>query len=150
MVFVTHDQTEALALADRIVLMREGCIEQLGTPEELYNKPVTTFAARFMGYDNLFEVSGGSLKNDSGKLPMHYDTDAAFLAWRPGGITIGHGPYQGVVTGVAFAGEHREYLLDTKLGNVKADAPAGAQEYAMGANVSFDLPQTTARKLRGP
>lgn len=49
MVFVTHDQTEAMSMADRIILMREGRVEQSGTPTELYEEPVSTFAARFIG-----------------------------------------------------------------------------------------------------
>jgi sn-glycerol 3-phosphate transport system ATP-binding protein len=48
-VYVTHDQIEAMSMADRIVLMREGRIEQEGTPEELYERPATIFAARFIG-----------------------------------------------------------------------------------------------------
>jgi sn-glycerol 3-phosphate transport system ATP-binding protein len=49
MIYVTHDQTEAMTMADRIVLMREGRIEQNGPPQELYNRPATAFAARFIG-----------------------------------------------------------------------------------------------------
>jgi sn-glycerol 3-phosphate transport system ATP-binding protein len=48
-VYVTHDQVEAMSMADRVVLMREGRIEQEGTPEELYARPGTLFAARFIG-----------------------------------------------------------------------------------------------------
>jgi sn-glycerol 3-phosphate transport system ATP-binding protein len=49
MVYVTHDQTEAMTMADRVVLMREGHIEQTGAPHDLYNKPATTFTAQFIG-----------------------------------------------------------------------------------------------------
>ncbi|MFZ5541706.1 MAG: ABC transporter ATP-binding protein [Pseudomonadota bacterium] len=48
-VYVTHDQIEAMSMADRVVLMRDGHIEQEGTPDELYSRPATTFAARFIG-----------------------------------------------------------------------------------------------------
>ncbi len=48
-VYVTHDQTEAMSMADRVILMREGCIEQIGTPGELYDTPATTFTASFIG-----------------------------------------------------------------------------------------------------
>ena len=70
MVFVTHDQAEALAMADRIVLMRDGKIEQLGTPEDLYARPETTFAADFIGFENIFHVKDGSLVSDRGALPI--------------------------------------------------------------------------------
>ena len=49
MVYVTHDQTEAMTMADRVVLMRDGRVEQNGAPEELYNRPATAFTARFIG-----------------------------------------------------------------------------------------------------
>ena len=54
-VYVTHDQDEALSLADRIVVLREGRVRQIGTPEELYARPATLDVARFMGYRNVFE-----------------------------------------------------------------------------------------------
>lgn len=55
-VYVTHDQAEALAVSDRIAVMKEGRIEQLATPEELYRKPRTPFVARFLGNENI--ISG--------------------------------------------------------------------------------------------
>lgn len=62
MIYVTHDQIEALSLSSRIVVMNEGEIEQIGTPEEIYESPATPFVARFMGFDNRLEgtvVSSG-------------------------------------------------------------------------------------------
>ena len=55
-VFVTHDQDEALSLADMVVLMREGRIEQIGSPREIYGRPQTPFTAEFLGAANLLEV----------------------------------------------------------------------------------------------
>jgi len=59
-IFVTHDQEEAMTMSDRIAVMRYGAIEQLGTPEELYERPQTDFVARFLGVSNLLdaEVAG--------------------------------------------------------------------------------------------
>ncbi len=60
--FVTHDQVEALAMSDRVVLMNQGEIEQIGAPQELYTRPATEFAARFIGANNLIAgqlVEGG-------------------------------------------------------------------------------------------
>jgi ABC-type Fe3+/spermidine/putrescine transport system ATPase subunit len=56
MIYVTHDQIEALSLSSRIIVMNEGNIEQTGTPEAIYQKPATPFVARFMGFDN--QLSG--------------------------------------------------------------------------------------------
>ena len=55
-VYVTHDQEEALSMSTRIVLMKSGKIEQLSKPNELYEKPVTSFAAKFMGFANVFSI----------------------------------------------------------------------------------------------
>ncbi len=55
-VYVTHDQEEALSLADRIVVLREGRVQQIGTPEDVYTEPVNRYVASFMGYRNLFEL----------------------------------------------------------------------------------------------
>jgi sn-glycerol 3-phosphate transport system ATP-binding protein len=59
MVYVTHDQTEAMTMADRVVLMRDGHVEQNGTPEELYNRPATAFTARFIGTPPMNLISQG-------------------------------------------------------------------------------------------
>ncbi len=59
-VFVTHDQHEALTLADRMAVMRAGRIEQLGTPQEVYERPASAFVAGFVGRSNLFEVDVGA------------------------------------------------------------------------------------------
>ena len=56
-VYVTHDQEEALSMSSRIVLMNEGEIEQLSNPNELYDKPNTSFAAKFMGFSNIYSIS---------------------------------------------------------------------------------------------
>lgn len=60
-VYVTHDQTEAMSMADRVILMRAGQIEQIGTPDELYDRPATTFAASFIGTPpmNLISLAKG-------------------------------------------------------------------------------------------
>ncbi|MET8370829.1 ABC transporter ATP-binding protein [Micromonospora profundi] len=59
-VFVTHDQEEAMNLSDRIALFNDGRIEQVGTPESLYEAPETLFTARFLGDSNVFELSGSA------------------------------------------------------------------------------------------
>ena len=54
--FVTHDQEEALAVADRVAVMRSGNIEQIGTPEDLYTRPATSFVATFIGLSNTLDA----------------------------------------------------------------------------------------------
>lgn len=74
-IYVTHDQTEAMTLADRIVIMNEGVIQQVGSPQELYNRPANKFVAGFMGSPamNFFEVTfkNGRITNHKGlDLPL--------------------------------------------------------------------------------
>ncbi|MEH2508927.1 sn-glycerol 3-phosphate transport system ATP-binding protein [Nitrobacteraceae bacterium AZCC 1564] len=61
MIYVTHDQTEAMTMADRVVLMRDGRIEQNGTPEELYNRPATAYTASFIGTPPMNLVTRGEV-----------------------------------------------------------------------------------------
>ena len=58
-IYVTHDQEEAMAIADRIIIMKDGKIQQIGNPKDVYEKPVNRFVASFMGECNLFENEGG-------------------------------------------------------------------------------------------
>ena len=147
MIFVTHDQAEAMALADRIVLMKDGKIEQLGTADDLYNNPQTKFAADFFGFENIFTVKGNDISGKSGSLAFGFDVADGHMAWRPGSVIVGNGPYRGIVRGVAFAGEQREYDIESALGQIKASSPATDPVFEIGAPVAFDLPRAGARHL---
>ncbi|MBP53943.1 MAG: putrescine/spermidine ABC transporter ATP-binding protein, partial [Marinobacter sp.] len=63
-VFVTHDQEEALSMSDRVVVLKDGAIQQLGTPREIYERPANLFTARFVGETNLFPGYLTSVEND--------------------------------------------------------------------------------------
>jgi spermidine/putrescine transport system ATP-binding protein len=63
-VYVTHDQEEALTMSDRIAIMNEGVLEQLGTPAEIYEKPQTKFVAGFIGESNIFEAQIAGVENN--------------------------------------------------------------------------------------
>jgi spermidine/putrescine transport system ATP-binding protein len=85
-IFVTHDQEEALTLSDRIAVMNEGVIEQMGTPEEIYNHPQTPFVARFIGSIN--EFSGTLTSLEDGRARVHtaageFEISAARKGSRP-------------------------------------------------------------------
>jgi putative spermidine/putrescine transport system ATP-binding protein len=68
-VAVTHDQTEAMTMSDRVAIMRDGLLEQVGTPEQLYREPATLFAARFLGETNLVPVAAGRLEGFGAPAP---------------------------------------------------------------------------------
>jgi putative spermidine/putrescine transport system ATP-binding protein len=149
MIFVTHDQGEALALADRIVVMWKGAVEQIGTPEEIYDRPVSAFVADFVGFENCFAVERGGLKTADGVVPLAapIPEGAAGLAWRPEAVALGGGPFQGVVRGASFAGATRQYLLDAPpLGAIKAEVPAALPPRGIGTMLKFENP--TGSRLR--
>jgi len=152
MIFVTHDQAEALALADRIVVMKSGKIEQIGSPEDIYNRPTSSFVADFVGFENIFPLENGKMKTGAGLVDLSGSLSseapsAAGLAWRPRMVTLGTGPFQGTVRGTSFAGDSREYLLDSPLGPIKAEVEASRPAHALGAGLSFDLPAEKAAPL---
>ena len=149
MIFVTHDQIEALALADRIVVMLNGGIEQVGTPEEIYNKPVSAFVADFVGFENVFALENGKLATSNSLVELSAPVPQAVkgLAWRPRMVILGSGPFQGTVRGTSFAGNVREYLLDTPLGPIKAEVDAELPTHAIGSTLPFDLPLAAAAPL---
>ena len=148
MIFVTHDQVEALALADRIVVMKGGAIEQIGPPEDIYNRPVSSFVADFVGFENIFALDGGKLQTPNGLVALSGAVpDEAGLAWRPRMVTIGEGTFEGTVRGTSYAGNTREYLLDTPLGPIKAEAEADLPVHELGTSLKFDLPPEKAARL---
>ena len=115
-VFVTHDQVEAMTLADKIIVMNAGQIEQYGTPQEVYHQPATTFVAEFIGAPsmNLMDVTGadGTLRTAHGvPLAAHPFDGAAVLGIRPEHIGVGD---MGIPANVLFRedlGSHTVLLL---------------------------------------
>ena len=99
--YVTHDQEEALTMSDRIAVMNRGRIEQIGTPEELYDRPATRFVASFIGDTNFLpgRVIGRT---------------AVTIAVRPERIVLGpprEGALTGTITDVVFLGTARKYVV---------------------------------------
>ncbi len=138
-VYVTHDQEEALSLSDRVVVMSDGRIEQIGTPFEIYNFPSTAFVASFVGTLNL--VAAGVIDAGTGRLSIDGQeirtakavTGAGAdgrvtLAVRPEGISLGEGPagsnrLRGTVEDINFLGSIVRLRLG--LGDGNAPGPAG-------------------------
>jgi putative spermidine/putrescine transport system ATP-binding protein len=112
-VFVTHDQTEALALSDRIAVMEKGRLAQLGTPEEIYERPASPFVARFVGRINaLAAVAGadGRLRVDGAGVPAASrlpEGARATVMVRPQHVQLrpGGGGLAGRITGLTYVGD---------------------------------------------
>jgi putative spermidine/putrescine transport system ATP-binding protein len=118
LVFVTHDQEEALAMSDRIGVMNAGRLEQVGAPAEIYDRPRTRFVAEFIGEINLIEgaISSGRFAAADGRgLPAPPAGDGpAALALRPEKLRIvapGDGVIDGVVSDASFLGDQVLYTV---------------------------------------
>jgi len=94
MIYVTHDQEEALALADRVVIMRDGEIRQIGTPWEIYKEPKTSFIAEFVGISNFITAKKKNGNVQFGRLELAVsnindtDSETVYLAIRPENIEL--------------------------------------------------------------
>jgi ABC-type Fe3+/spermidine/putrescine transport system ATPase subunit len=92
-VFVTHDQEEALTLSDRVAVMNEGAVEQIGTPREIYERPRTRFAADFMAVANLLRVTVEAVED--GRARLRAAGGIALLSTAPG-FRVGESAWIGV------------------------------------------------------
>ncbi|MDO4976541.1 MAG: ABC transporter ATP-binding protein [Eubacteriales bacterium] len=121
-IYVTHDQEEALTMSDKIVVMSEGRMQQIGTPEDIYNEPVNAFVADFIGDSNIFNgiMTGKCLARFCGAQWKCVDDIAEgthiTAVVRPEDINFtepSKGTIQGVVTSVIFKGMHYEITVES-------------------------------------
>jgi multiple sugar transport system ATP-binding protein len=89
MVYVTHDQTEAMTLADRIVVLRDGVIEQVGTPLELYNRPANTFVAGFIGSPKMNLVPARVVERTGDSVRLQFGQQSTVTLPAPAGLNTG-------------------------------------------------------------
>jgi putative spermidine/putrescine transport system ATP-binding protein len=139
MVFVTHGQDEALALADRIVVMDRGRVQQADRPDRLYRAPATPFVAGFIGQMNLIpgEVEAGRFRHDALTLPAPVPDGPALLAVRPEAMEMRPGAGPGRVQRVTDFGSHAVVEIDLACGQrLKVQLPE-APETAGGAPVTL-------------
>jgi spermidine/putrescine ABC transporter ATP-binding subunit len=158
LVFVTHDQEEALAMSDRIGVMNSGRLEQVGAPAEIYDRPRTRFVAEFIGEINLIEgtMSGGRFAAaDGGGLPARSAGDGpAALALRPEKLRIvaaGAGVIDGVVSDASFLGDQVLYSVALAGGRrlfVKEGNPGTGALRRNGASVGLRWEAQDAAILR--
>lgn len=156
-VFVTHDQSEALAMSDKIIVMSAGRVEQTGTPEDVYNRPASAFVAGFLGASNLLEAQ--VVARENGQVILHTvefgrtavpmsqaatlgDTKQAKLMIRAEKLTLGPAgetPTQAVVETVDYQGQLARYFLRVGDTSLTAMNMIDGQPFASGATVSLRL-----------
>lgn len=157
-IFVTHDQDEAMSVSDRIVVMRNAVVQQVGTPTEIYRHPNSTFVADFIGRSNFIQVEGVVKSGDNATVtalgssftvPAHSETSSSNsqLLVRPEAITVSRNPVAGLISGsgvvsmVIYYGEHVEYTLTTPSGEVVATTtdPEPSEILKVGDQASFSF-----------
>ena len=136
-IFVTHDQEEALTMCDRIAVLDQGVVQQVGTPLELFDHPANRFVAQFVGSVNLLERDGG------------------LVAFRPHSVVLGDVPgagglaFSGRIVGSEFLGEFVRYEIDVANAIIIADQPhrVGAPALASGTEVRLTVPASEIRPV---
>ena len=156
--YVTHDQEEALAVSDRIIVMSNARIAQIGAPRELYEEPSSLFVADFIGDSNLLDAQVIEERGDRaivrlGRLQLDLPRRNASLgpakaAVRPDAVTIfrqapGDGALGAKVVKASYLGKHVEYTLATELGELFVVDRNVKQPIAPGAEVWLRLDDVT-------
>ena len=144
-VFVTHDQTEAMTLGDRIVVINNGVVEQLGTPKEIYSKPNTKFVAEFIGSPqmNLFncKIESGVALIDNKKINLDksINLEDASIGVRPDDIQIiDNGQYSSVANLVEYLGS--EMIIYSSIGDQQFSCKLSSKiELKAGDNFNFNI-----------
>jgi len=134
-VYVTHDQEEALSMSDRVVIMRAGRIEQVGTPEELYTRPRTEFAASFLGKSNFLIRDGRRFSIRPERIDL---------------LPSGAGRTRGRVLSLSYFGPLLKYQIQTPdhgVLEVDVDAWRGGAALSPGADVGLDWKDEAAVPL---
>jgi iron(III) transport system ATP-binding protein len=152
-VYVTHDQEEALAVSDTVVVMNNATIAQRGSPRELHDRPQTRFVADFIGGANVLpcEVTGvagdrATLQLGALSLQTRYCAGSApqrHVAVRPNTITLlsagSPNTLEGVVNKAIYVGEQMEYLVQTALGELFVTSADTEHPFAVNTSVAVAL-----------
>ncbi|AYG82661.1 Putative 2-aminoethylphosphonate import ATP-binding protein PhnT [Streptomyces hundungensis] len=150
--YVTHDQVEALTLADRIAVMDKARLQDCGTPQDLYRRPRTEFTASFVGNANLLPVRVGSGSVLFGDTELSVATDeaawgsSATLCVRPHLVGLGAGPnaLRGTVAEVQWRGSTHRLYVDVAGHRVKADVRELKVTPAIGDEVTLHFAREDA------
>ena len=140
-ILVTHDREEAFSLADRIALMRDGAIVQVGTPEELYFSPADRWAAEFLGAGNVLpgEAGSGAVRTPIGVFPSNGAAGPVEVLVRPELVALAPDPDgPGEVVGREFRGHDVFYRVRVDGLEVVSQRPSN-EVVPLGARVALRL-----------
>ncbi|PYS73214.1 MAG: hypothetical protein DMF73_06465 [Acidobacteria bacterium] len=170
-VFITHDQEEALELGDRIAVLNDGRLEQIGTPDDVYNHPATEFVATFLGAANLLigVAVGGFVEIGTAKLPAEKETrrfrdgQSVKLVFRPEDVCVSQDANlpegcrrltNGVIEEVNFVGAYERLTVRLDLTHRKGDTDAlyevtiNTPQRMTGVPIMVTRPKPEANALR--
>ena len=134
-VYVTHDQTEAMSMADQVVLLNHGRIEQVGSPRDIYARPASLFAARFIGTPPMSVMAVDDALISGSSVAVSAKSGTAHVAIRPEHVTL-DGDIAATVTDCEYLGA--DSLLRCQIGNEQVTARiAGQREFSRGQTVSL-------------
>jgi multiple sugar transport system ATP-binding protein len=139
-IYVTHDQVEAMTMGDRIAVMNEGVLQQIGTPVDVYTRPANTFVATFIGSPSMNVVPAGALEGigGSGRLVGFRPEDIRLANGRPG---AGSAAFDATVEVVQYLGDEQLVYLELRDAEIVAKLPV-AEQLDLGATRSFAVPLT--------
>ncbi len=138
-IYVTHDQEEALSMSDRIVIMRDGAIEQVGTPKELYERPINQFTASFLGKSNFIHQQGKVFALRPEKIDLMLGNENTEARMR------------GAIRSITYFGSMQRIIVDTDEGaeiEVDIDVWRNASDLAEGVRVDLLWKDTAAVELQ--
>ncbi len=146
-VFVTHDTRDALSTADRVAILHNGLLQQIGTPKSLYEEPVNAYVANFFGKQNAIMATAkdGGFLTPFGFLPDSYAyqyTSEVQLLFRPEHVALGNGddfPLQGSIFKVSYFGDHQIIKLADPQGKRISLKTSPEQSFEGKSILSFNL-----------
>src|SRR5699024_11030400 len=163
-IYVTHDQHEDMSISDRIMVLNQGQIQQIGTPQEIYNKPNNYFIASFIGESNIIKSTIKEVKNNSVIVDIgngillegikeNHSPNLSFkegndilLSIRPEMIEFGKGnnSIQGIVEFSEFSGVSIEYIVNVKGKEINImNINSGAEIFKEGDSVTLNIPENS-------
>ena len=146
---MTHDQSEALSISDRVAIMGNGTVHQVGTPKEIYASPADEFTATFIGSPplNVFDIRVTGGVSSPIVLPLDGTAEGEFrVGVRPESLILGAGPNEAEATAFEYAG--RETIVYLRIGDVEIRAIAhDVSGMAIGQRIRFGVQQSGVHVL---
>jgi iron(III) transport system ATP-binding protein len=167
-IYVTHDQTEAMGMSDRVAVLNRGKIQQLGKPEEIYERPANRFVADFIGRNNVLDATvvrvteralvihfanGTELSVESGQkadglIPKPGSAVGVCIRAEALTVTSGQGPFSGVVTDIEYGGAVRSCKVATDVGELRVEVP-GSDLMVKGESVRLNIGENAIHLVDG-